>query len=382
MKSLCVEGCRNINHSYSLVNQWQLLKLVNCKFRLFHKDVKPPSEFWNPKRNFGGLNLDQMKIINKIPSPEKNKKYDVVYRINFPLDISETNANRLFVFGTSEYGTTRDFFVGSSLKDACSRDNLNIITPSNWSKIGFLKAGFKENNIKVIPHGVEPSAFYKLDYINRSITRKKLNIKSDEFLLLNVGGLTDNKGVDLLLAAYISLKPKYGNLRLLIKDSSNLYGRRLKDVVDMMIKDERFKHLDFSKLNDVLTISKNLDIEQMNKIYNSSDAYISPYIAEGFNLPPLEAAACGIPIVVSSGGSTDDYFSNKLGLQISSKKVSSKDDESIRIFPEFDSLVSCIETLINSNEYGGNAGSRYVHDLFNWQKITNLLVESFSFTQN
>ena len=382
MESLCVEGCRNINHSYSLVNQWQLLKLVNFKFKLFHKDLKPPSEYWNPKRNSGGLNLDQMKIINKIPTPKINKKFDVVYRINFPLNISESNANRVFVFGTSEYGTTRDFFVGSSIKEACSRDNLIIITPSNWSKIGFLKAGFKENNIRVIPHGVEPSAFYKSDYANRSITRKMLNIKSNEFLLLNIGGLTDNKGVDLLLAAYISLKPKYSNLRLLIKDSSNLYGRRLKDVVDVMTEDKRFQHLDFSKLNDVLTISKNLDIEQMNRIYNSSDAYISPYIAEGFNLPPLEAAACGVPIVVSSGGSTDDYFSNKLGLQIRSKKVSSKDDDSIRIFPEFDSLVFCIETLINNNNYGGKVGSKYVHDLFNWQKITNLLVESFSSTQN
>ena len=382
MESLCVEGCRNINHSYSLVNQWQLLKLVNCKFKLFHKDIKPPSEYWNPKRNFGGLKVDQMEIINKIPTPKKNKKFDVVYRINFPLDISECNANRLFVFGTSEYGTTRDFFVGSSLKEACSRDNLKIITPSNWSKIGFLKAGFKENNIRVIPHGIEPSAFYKADYINRSLTRKMLNIKSDDFLILNIGGLTDNKGVDFLLAAYIALKSKYTNLRLLIKDSSNLYGRKLKNVVDVMTKDERFKNFDFSKLNDVLTISKNLDIEQMNRIYNSSDAYISPYLAEGFNLPPLEAAACGVPIVVSSGGSTDDYFSSKLGLQISSKKVFNKEDDSIRILPDFDSLVFCIETLINSNKYGGNEGSKYVHDLFNWQKVTNLLVESFSSTKN
>ena len=142
------------------------------------------------------------------------KKFDVVYRINFPLDISESNANRLFVFGTAENGTTRDSFVGSTLKEACCRDNLNIVTPSNWSKIGFLKAGFKEKNIKVIPHGIEPSVFYKSDYIDRSLTRKMLNVKSDDFLLLNLGALTDNKGVDLLLAAYISLKPKYSNLRL------------------------------------------------------------------------------------------------------------------------------------------------------------------------
>ena len=382
MESLCVEGCRNINHSYSLVNQWQLLNLVNGKFKLFHKDIKPFREDWNPKNNFGGFNVEQMKIINNIPAPDRNKKFDVIYRINFPLDISESNSDRLFVFGTSEFGITKNFFFGSSLKEACSRDSLKIITPSNWSKIGFLKAGFKEKNIKVIPHGIEPTAFYKSDQINRSTTRKMLNIKPDEFLLTNIGALTRNKGIDLLLAAYILLKTKYKNLRLLIKDSSNLYGIKLKNVVDGMTQDKRFKNLDFSKLNDVITVSKNLDIEKINRIYNASDAYISPYRGEGFNLPPLEAAACGVPIVVSLGGSTDDYFSEKLGLQIKSKKFFDKNDGTIQIIPEFKSLIFCIETLINSTKFGGKSGSRYVHKFFNWQKITNLLIENLSSTEN
>ena len=31
-------------------------------------------------------------------------------------------------------------------------------------------------------------------------------------------------------------------------------------------------------------------------------------MAEGFNMTPLEAAACGTQKVVTNGGSTDDYF--------------------------------------------------------------------------
>ena len=382
MKSLCVEGWRNLNHSYSIVNQWQLLQLVKSKINLFHKDIKPYRDYWNKKRNFGGFNSDQIKIINKIPIPEDNKRFDAVYRINFPYDFSESNSERLFVFGTSEYGTIKkDTFIGASLKEACCRENLKIITPSNWSKIGFMRVGFKENNIKVISHGVEPTAFYHSDYINKSITRNQLGIKSDEFLILNIGALTNNKGIDLLLAAYISLKSKYSNLRLLIKDSSDLYGRTLKNVVLEMSRDDKFKHLDFSKLEDVVTISGNLDIYKMNKIYNSSDAYVSPYKAEGFNLPPLEAAACGVPIVVTSGGSTDDYFSHELGLQINSQKIFDNDRGTMQVCPEFDSLIVCIETLINSSEFGGKAGSKYVHKLFNWQKITNLLIENL-FSKN
>ena len=376
MKSLCIEGWRNLNHSYSIVNQWQLLQLVKSKINLFHKDIKPYKDYWNERRNFGGFNFDQIKIINQIPIPEKDKRFDVVYRINFPLDFSESNSERLFVFGTSEYGNITDSFKGASLKESCCKDNLKIITPSNWSKIGFLRAGFKEKNIKVISHGVEPTVFFQSSYINKSITRKQLGIKTDEFLILNIGALTRNKGIDLLLAAYILLKQKYSNLRLLIKDSSNLYGRTLKNVVIEMSREEKYQHLDFSKLGDVVTISENLDIDKMNKIYNASDAYISPYRAEGFNLPPLEAAACGVPIIVSKGGSTDDYFSHKLGLQIKSKKIFDEDKATMQISPELDSLIECIDTLINTSKFGGKIGSKYVHDLFNWQKITDLLMEN------
>tara|TARA_B100000965_G_C19017406_1_gene509470 strand:+ start:55 stop:294 length:240 start_codon:yes stop_codon:yes gene_type:complete len=57
---------------------------------------------------------------------------------------------------------------------------------------------------------------------------------------------------------------------------------------------------------------------QLIELYNITDCYVSPYRAEGFNLTPLEAAASGIPIIVTKGGSTDDYFNSQLGLQIES----------------------------------------------------------------
>ena len=377
-KSLCVEGWRNLNHSYSLVNQWQLLKLVDSAIDLKHKDLAYYNKNWNSKENHSGLTSEQIKIINQIPSEDNNNRYDVVYRISYPLNISLSNSDRLFVYGTSEWGLANDCFVGSSVKDACSRNNLKIITPSNWSKIGFLKAGFKEENIIVIPHGVEPSSFYKVDFKSRCHFRKNLGIDPDDFVLLNIGALTSNKGVDLLVKAYILLKPKYNNLRLLIKDSSNLYGKTLKDVLSTMSKNELNKNLDFSKLNDVMIISQNLDVKNLNIIYNIADAYISPYYAEGFNLPPLEAAACGVPIAVTSGGATDDYFSKIMGLKIHSKMINDSHDK-IYLQPSLESLIESIETLMNSSiSCGGEIGSKYVHQNFSWKKVTDILIKELS----
>tara|TARA_Y100001968_G_scaffold331145_1_gene384873 strand:+ start:274 stop:1503 length:1230 start_codon:yes stop_codon:yes gene_type:complete len=376
--SLCVEGWRNLNHSYSLVNQWQLLKLVDSQINLRHKDLAYFNEDWNSTKNSSGLTSEQIKIINQIPSADSNNKYDVVYRISYPLDISLSNSDRLFVFGTSEWGLSNDCFIGSSVKEASSRKNLKIITPSNWSRTGFLKAGFTEENTIVIPHGVEPSSFYKVDFNSRFEYRKNLGIQPDDFVLLNIGALTSNKGVELLVKAYIVLKSKYKNLRLLIKDSSNLYGKKLENIVTKMAKDERNKNLDFSKLNDVITISQNLDIENLNRIYNSADAYVSPYYGEGFNLPALEAAACGIPILVTSGGATDDYFSKKIGLKIDSKNKHDANGN-VYLLPNFDSLIDSLESLINySIRCGGKIGSKYVHQNFSWEKVTDILINRLS----
>ena len=46
---------------------------------------------------------------------------------------------------------------------------------------------------------------------------------------------------------------------------------------------------------------------QMAALYNLADAYVTPYHAEAFNMPALEAAACGVPLIVPRGGPTDDF---------------------------------------------------------------------------
>jgi glycosyltransferase involved in cell wall biosynthesis len=53
----------------------------------------------------------------------------------------------------------------------------------------------------------------------------------------------------------------------------------------------------------------------------AADAYVSPYTAEGFNLPVLEAAACGLPVICTRGGSTDDFVSDDFALRIKSTLV-------------------------------------------------------------
>jgi glycosyltransferase involved in cell wall biosynthesis len=59
--------------------------------------------------------------------------------------------------------------------------------------------------------------------------------------------------------------------------------------------------------NNIIFIDKTLSFKKLNEIYNSIDLYLSPYIAEGFNLVPLEVMAAGSKVLLPRGGSTREY---------------------------------------------------------------------------
>ena len=63
----------------------------------------------------------------------------------------------LFVFATCElkYLNKENYINGSP--ELLGEDKVFIHTPSNWSKKGFLDAGFRDDQVIVIPHGVDIS---------------------------------------------------------------------------------------------------------------------------------------------------------------------------------------------------------------------------------
>ena len=126
-----------------------------------------------------------------------------------------------------------------------------------------------------------------------------------------------------------------------------------------------------------LIFSKNMDLSTLNELYNITDCYVSPYRAEGFNLTPLEAAASGTPIIVTKGGSTDDYFNPKFGLQIDSKVINDGNLTSLR--PNIESIVECILLIMeNPKDYGGLEVSKFIEKNFTWycsvKKLYNILI--------
>jgi glycosyltransferase involved in cell wall biosynthesis len=380
-KKILVEGWRGINHSYAMVNQYQLLELHKMKFDLYHKDESFFRDYWNAENNPTGFSIQASNIISSIPKFQSLEAPDVTYRISYPYRLHPLNGGKLFVYGTSEYQTiSKDMiFMDHKFGDGKNFEG-TIITPSSWSKQGFVNSGFKDEQVKVVPHGVDLEIFKPLDDEMRNKNRELLGIESHHFVILSVGAMGHNKGVDILLAAYIKLKDKYPQIKLVLKDQNSLYHFSANDMFNQYCKKNSIDISDMRKnsfISDIITISGNLSVEDLNRLYGAADCYASPYRAEGFNLPPLEAAAAGVPIVVTDGGSTDDYVHESFALKIESRKISAH--EGYMLEPNLDDLIRALTEVIESEKIAFNKvkARRFIENKFSWNRVTQDLVSEF-----
>lgn len=377
MPSLLVEGWRGLTQSYAMVNQYQLLELVNCDFDLFHRDLPFHLPKWTEAKNDSIFGADRDRKLAAIRSPrDGDAEADITYRISFPFRYAPTVKSKLFVFGTSEFQNIDGYVFENRLDEGLRNPNLKIITPSQWSKIGFLKAGFPEDRILVIPHGVDGTIYKPLDAERRKQVRKGLGLADDAFAILSVGSMTPNKGIDLLIAAYAILRARYPHVRLILKDARHLYGldgARIFNALattrpDLMTEEMR---------QSIIFISSELTLPDLAELYGAADCYAAPYRAEGFNLPPLEAAACGTPIVITRGGSTDDYAHDSLALQVEGQPLVA--GSGIIIEPNIDSLIEKLTMLVENKATAldRTAAVARINKKFSWREVARQLTQAF-----
>ena len=378
--NILIEGWRGINHSFSLVNQWQILELLkSCE--VYFNDVPFVSNKWNSEKNYSGLEKNLSDLINNLPNPKKDQLHDITYRISFPSNFDNKFKSKIvFVFGNCETKIlSKNKYINNTPEKIKSNKNFFIHTPSNWCKEGYLKAGFKNEQVIVVPHGVDKKTFYAISNEEKIKVRKEYGIEKGAFILTNIGAMTENKGVEILIAAYGILKKRIDNLILILKDQSNLYEIKTDYLFDKIKKsnfNKIYKIINDKMMNDIKIISKNLNLKELRNLYSITDCYVSPYRAEGFNLTPLEAASCGSQIVITKGGCTDDYYNPCLGYQIES--IEKKVNDASFLEPNIDSLVNILEEkVINKSDNSKIERSNYVNKNFSWDKVVSKLKEEF-----
>lgn len=377
MPSILVEGWRLLPHSYAIINAQQCGVLLDRPdIALYHKDTAYFSSAWRPI--YGALPRHKEDRIAAIPAPPPGLVPDIVLRYAFPYNLAPAahKSSRLFVFGTSEYMnltpemTTPPGPIAGHIAAADAR----IITCSNWSRMGFIKAGAPEDRVYVVPAGIDPAVFHPLDPVERDLLREQ-NKWKDTFVFLNIGGMSANKGVSHLLKAFAQVCRRHPQARLCLKGLDSLYASK-----DMLGTATKALTPDETRLIKprVIYTGSTLSPDAMSRLYATADCYVSPYLAEGFNMPVLEAGASGTPVICTSGGSTDDFTSDSFRLPIRAETGAGPGVDGVYLNPSLDSLVSHMCRVIEDPSITARArvaGPAYAQKHFTWPKVTGQLID-------
>lgn len=379
LHSLTVEGWRFLPHSYSIINQFQCLEILKReRIELFHKDLPYHKDTWVPhEKLFSPIEELELSTIN---SPAIDQFSDVTLRMSYPFCFDLANSKQTYVFITSEqsYIDNDALWLNYSLEEAHKNFDVILITPSNWSKNGLINSGADPKRIVVVPHGIAPNIYKPAVETERLFLRKQFGFE-DEFIFLNIGSMSHNKRIDLVIKSFSKVLEKYPNSKLILKGLDSIYTSResLINSLKNFLTDK-----EAALVIDRLTyIGIPLPFNEMAKLYQIADVYVSPYGAEGFNLPVLEAAACGLPVICTNGGSTDDFTSSDFALHIESELVKPDwNDEAIWLNPSLEHLIELMHFVIENDDFRESArikGSSFIHQNFAWSHIVDKLLNVF-----
>ncbi len=116
----------------------------------------------------------------------------------------------------------------------------------------------------------------------------KYSIPRDKKLLLYVGNLKPHKNLSALLKAMKELN---------------------RDDVYLLLVGKAFKSIDLDEQENQMGIKDRVihtgmvSKEELIDLYNLADLFVFPSLYEGFGIPPLEAMACGTPVIAADNSS-------------------------------------------------------------------------------
>lgn len=118
-------------------------------------------------------------------------------------------------------------------------------------------------------------------------------------------------------------------------------------------------------LKDEIIFTGYVPDEDLPLIYNAADLFVFPSLYEGFGLPPLEAMACGTPVVTSNLSSLPEIV-GEAGLLIN--PYYTKD------------LAEAIERVLKDEELKGAMIARGLVQVkkFSWRRAAEVILGAFN----
>jgi D-inositol-3-phosphate glycosyltransferase len=154
--------------------------------------------------------------------------------------------------------------------------------------------GADPQRLPVVPCGVDPAEFAPL---NRRQARQGLGLPDSAFVVLQLGRLVPRKGIENVVRA-MALLPRSIEPQLLVVGGES-------DEPDEHATPEIGRLRGIARkigVEDLVTFTGRKGREALRAFYAAADVFVTTPWYEPFGITPLEAMACGIPVIGSAVG--------------------------------------------------------------------------------
>lgn len=159
-------------------------------------------------------------------------------------------------------------------------------------------AAYLKRDSVVVHHGIDFDAFSPVD--DRTALRDRLGLPNDSFLIGCYGRIRAQKGTDVFVDAMCELLSRSPQVKAVVMGRATagheLFLQELKSRVRAASLEKR------------IFFFPEVSVDQMADWYRALDLFVAPQRWEGFGLTPLEAMACGIPVVATRTGAFEELI--------------------------------------------------------------------------
>ena len=202
----------------------------------------------------------------------------------------------------------------------------HIIPEGEGVKNDLISGKITKKPLKVLGYGNVRGV--DMNYYDRTPEVKEAALELEDkssFTFVFVGRIVKDKGIDELINAFVRLKSKKPNTRLILVGA-------YEDSIDPVSPETRRA---MEKNEEIIAVGRKLDVRPY---YVASDCFVFPSYREGFPNTVLEAGAMGLPSIVTDiNGSREIIEDGYNGLIVSSKDENALYDAMLKMM-EDDSL--------------------------------------------
>jgi len=206
--------------------------------------------------------------------------------------------------------------------------------------------------IDVIPNAVDASK-YEIT-VDRALVKRRFGIDSSERIVLFVGRLVPQKGVEYLIMATPKIVAQHPEARIVI-------------VGDGWSKDQLWNLAASTGYRHKITFLGFLSDQDLIELTLSSDVLVVPSIYEPFGIVALEGMAAGVPVVASNtGGLAEVIEHDKTGF--------------LAYRENSDSIAWGVNKILSDSDYASQLvqnAKRKIREVYSWDAVAKRTVETY-----